>query len=196
MRKEISVRQLFPLFLVLWLTLTPLGVLAENKINAEKPQSTETTKPPSQEKAVPAKEGHGVAHKLLLYIPNRVFDVLDVARVRLRLGPGLGLGVRVTKIASLYLGSYASAYIGLRGPRLHPEIPWPFGADTNSGVQISVINETTDEPEEKGAPAYGLLEIGADGQLILFGAALGVDPLEVVDFVTGIFLVDLTGDDL
>lgn len=139
---------------------------------------------------------HTFAHKLLLYIPNRIFDSLDFVRARLRLGPGVGLGLRATKIASVYLGSYTSAYLGLRGPRRHPEIPWPFGAESNSGIQFSLINETTDKPEDKSAPAYGLLEFGADFQVILLGTALGVEPLEVLDFVSGIFFIDICKDDL
>lgn len=189
-------RHLFTIILLWLLSFTPLMANQkkndygnETEVPAKKSESYTT------EKETVEKE-HTFVHKLLLYIPNRLFDSLDFVRARLRLGPGIGLGLRATKIASVYLGSYTSAYIGLRGPRRHPEIPWPFGADSNSGIQLSLINETTDKPEDKSAPAYGLLEFGADVQVILLGMALGVEPLEVLDFVSGIFFIDICKDDL
>ncbi|MCX7766223.1 MAG: hypothetical protein N2246_05895, partial [Candidatus Sumerlaeia bacterium] len=39
-----------------------------------------------------AEKEHTLAHKLLLYIPNRIFDGVDFVRARLRIGPGIGLG--------------------------------------------------------------------------------------------------------
>jgi hypothetical protein len=73
------------------------------------------------------KEPHSAGHKVLMYIPNRIFDLLDIVRARLRLGPGLAVGVRLTEPLSAYLGAYGSLYGGLPGPRLEPKLPMPFG---------------------------------------------------------------------
>jgi hypothetical protein len=138
-------------------------------------------------------DGDGFVHGLLLYIPNRIFDILDIVRARVRVGPGFGLDVRATELADLYLGAYTSVFVGIPGPRLHPEINWPFGLETNVGAEASVADAST---EDSGGPTYGHAEFGVGLHVLLVGVDIGVDPWELVDFATGILTIDLVGDDL
>jgi hypothetical protein len=136
----------------------------------------------------------GFGHKLLCYIPNRIFDVFDIVRARARLGPGMAVGARVTKYTDLFLGSYASVYLGLPGPRQTPRIPWPGGLESRSGLAASVADGTV--TSYKANPRYSATEAGLGLQLILVGAEVGVDPLEVFDFAFGVLFIDFREDDL
>ena len=136
---------------------------------------------------------HGVGHKILMYIPNRVFDIFDLVRARLRVGPGLAVGVRATKPVSAFLGSYAAVYVGLPGPRGEPKIPCPIGLESHSGVSVSVADATLGDPI---APNYSPTEIGASVHLLVVGADIDVDPIEAVDLLLGFLFIDLSGDDL
>lgn len=128
----------------------------------------------------------------LLYLPNRIFDVLDIVRARVRLGPGFAVGVRATEFADVFVGSYLSVWAGLHGPRGWTGIPWPAGLESRTGVELSVADATIDGPI---GPDYGTAEFGLGGQLGLIGVDLGVDPFEILDFVLGLFTVDLGEDD-
>lgn len=136
-------------------------------------------------------EHHGVVHTVLLYIPNRIFDVLDIVRARLRVGPGFAIGARATEFADVYLGAYASVWVGLPGPRGEPEINWPFGLESKTGAEVSVADASVE-----GGVHYGMLECGFGGQLAIIGFDLGVDVFEVADFATGLVTIDISHDDL
>ncbi|MFA6294405.1 MAG: hypothetical protein WC637_21625 [Victivallales bacterium] len=146
-----------------------------------------------EEKAANDSESHGTLHKIVLYLPNRVLDVFDIARLRLRVGPGVAVDARVTEIASAFVGSYASVYAGLPGPRNRPMPKLPLGFESRSGVQASVIDASA---AGGVGPDYGPAEIGAGLQILIIGLDIGVDPFEMADLLTGFFLVDLRNDDL
>lgn len=147
---------------------------------------------PSQQNAT-ADTGNSLGHKLLLYVPNRVLDALDIVRLRARVGPGLAVGVRATKVASAYIGSYAAIYAGLPGPRLRPTVKLPVGLESYSGVDVSLAEATVSGGI---GPDYSFTEFGLSVHLLLLGLDVGLDPWEVVDLVTGLVLIDLRGDDL
>ena len=136
--------------------------------------------------------GHGVAHKILLYIPNRLLDIFDMARVRVRLGPGLAVDVRATEYADVFLGTYASVYVGLPGPRMRKMPHLPFGVETLSGVEVSVADLSAGLGL---GPDYSRTEIGLGVQALIVGADVGVDPMEILDFLGGFFLWDPRHDD-
>ena len=133
----------------------------------------------------------GFGHRLLWYIPNRISDVLDIVRARVRVGPGFSIGVRATEFADLFLGSHGSIFVGIPGPRRERSFNWPFGFDSKSGLELSVADATVE-----GGTNYGWLEFGAGFQIVIVGVDVGVDPWEVVDFALGLLTIDLGGDDI
>lgn len=137
---------------------------------------------------------HGPVHQVVLYIPNRALDLLDIVRLRARLGPGLAVSVRVTEAADLFGGAYIALYVGLPGPRGKPLPKLPIGIESRAGVEVSVLDFAADLPYVK--PGYGKGEIGVGLHLLLVGVDVGVDALEIADLITGLFFVDLMGDDL
>ncbi|MCB9898361.1 MAG: hypothetical protein H6825_10190 [Planctomycetes bacterium] len=138
-------------------------------------------------------EGHSLGHRLLFWIPNRIFDVFDMVRARLRLGPGFGLSVRATEFADVSLGAYTTVWVGIHGPRGRPGIPWPAWLEIYAGAGVSVVELSTEDG--LFSPHYGWTEFGLGAQLAIIGFDVGVDPLEIVDFVVGIFTFDIIGDD-
>jgi hypothetical protein len=144
---------------------------------------------PAEEKA-PKSFGH----RLLFWIPNRVFDVLDLVRLRVRVGPGVSVGVRATELVDVNVGAHATLFVGLHGPRSEPQIPWPVGLETFAAIEMSAADVATDE--SKHGPQYGPLETGLGFQAGIIGLDLGVEPYDALDLLAGIFLFDPKGDDL
>jgi hypothetical protein len=138
-------------------------------------------------------EGHSFVVGTLLYIPNRIFDLLDIVRFRVRVGPGLGVGARATSVVSAFVGSYATIFAGLPGPRLEPSIPLPVGLESHNGATVSLVDATVDGGI---GPDYSSTEFGVSAQLAIVGFDFGIDPLEIVDFLGGILTIDLREDDL
>lgn len=138
--------------------------------------------------------GHGVGHKILLYIPNRIFDVFDLVRARVRLGPGVAVGARATKYTDIFMGAYQSVFIGLPGPRQIPRVPWPGGIESRSGLAASVADATVTSYDSN--PRYSSTEFGLGLQAILAGAEVGFDPAEVFDLAFGLLFIDFREDDL
>jgi hypothetical protein len=138
-------------------------------------------------------DGDGLVHGILLYIPNRIFDLLDIVRLRARVGPGLAFDIRATEALDFFLGAYVSFFIGIPGPRLEPVINWPFGMDSKNGAEISIIDASAEAGDE---PQYGIAEFGIGAQVLIIGADVGVDPWEAVDFLAGIITIDPVHDDL
>ncbi len=136
--------------------------------------------------------GPGVLHRFVFYAPNRILDVVDVFRLRARLGPGIAVGARATKAASGFIGTYAGVYAGLPGPRMRRIPRLPAGLESYNGVQVSVADVAT------GAgmgPGYSPTEFGAGAQLMIVGFDIGLDPYEILDFATGLVMIDLREDD-
>jgi hypothetical protein len=165
------------------------------KIKYEEPQKKLATVTPKAKEKTEVKKvySRGLAHRLILWAPNRVLDVFDIMRVRLRFGFGLGLGARATKYVAAYAGSYTTIYAGLPGPRCRRMPRSPVGLESYNGAKASVVDLTVDGGI---GPDYSPTEFGASFQLILLGIDVGVDPFEVVDFAGGILLWDPRQDDL
>ena len=127
-------------------------------------------------------------HPVLMYQPHRIFDIFDVVRARARVGPGIGVGARITKLTDVFAGAYWTVWAGMPGPRGKPRISLPVGIDTRAGVGVSVAQATA-------GMKYGVAEVGADFQLLLVGVNFGVDPFDILDRVAGFFFLDPVGDD-
>ncbi len=131
---------------------------------------------------------------VVVYLPNRVLDFFDMFRFRVRVGPGLALGVRATEWADAYAGIYMSGYLGIPGPRNRKMPKMPFGIESKTGVEVSKADLSTSlwlfDPD------YGKTEFGFDAHLLLVGGAVGFDPGEFIDFLGGFVLVDPRRDDI
>ncbi len=175
----------------------PVQPIKSTELNSEESQKktaavkAEITKPkpPKEEKV----KSRGLVHRLILWAPNRVLDVFDIMRVRIRFGPGLGLGVRATKYVAVFAGSYTTIYAGLPGPRCRRMPRSPVGLESYNGAKASVVDLTVDGGI---GPNYSSTEFGGGFQLLIFGIDIGADPFEVVDFAGGILLWDPRQDDL
>jgi hypothetical protein len=158
---------------------------------ADPSSTTPGQTPPSGQTPPPAKEERE-RYPVLCYIPNRIFDVLDIVRARVRIGPGFSIGARVTEVADVFLGAHKTVYVGLRGSRGKPQIPWPLGVENNQGIEVSVADATTEAPDK---PVTDPLEVGVETQLVLVGVNVSVETLEIVDLLAGFIFIDIRGDD-
>jgi len=154
----------------------------EKSENEEKPADEESEE----------KEEHSLVHKILFYLPNRILDVTDLVRARVRVGPGMAVDARATKFVRAGLGSYLSIYAGLPGPRQRPMPRSPIGFEAYSGASLSVAEASFKTGFE---PGYSPSEIGAGLHLAIIGLDVGVDPLEAIDLLTGLVGIDITDDD-
>lgn len=171
-------------FIYLLVTLAiPTTLFAEENLR----QVSDTSTASSVEK-----EDRSIGYRVLVYIPNRVLDLFDIFRVRVRVGPGTGIGVRATEVLSFNLASYASIYAGLPGPRQEPILRSPLGAEVYSGARASVFGIET----ENYGPRYSPTEFGLDLHILFIGASVGIDPIELVDFFTGFVGFEIVEDDL
>lgn len=134
-----------------------------------------------------------ILHRVVLYVPNRALDVLDMVRLRARVGPGLAVGVRMTTAVDAYVGAYVSVFAGLPGPRMRKFPKLPLGLESLNGAALSFLDLTASGGLD---PDYSPTEIGGGAQLLLVGAEAGLDPVEVLDFAAGLVLIDLRKDDL
>jgi hypothetical protein len=165
-----------------------LGASAHADEPAPTPSSAPApaTKPPEPRSAV------GIAWTALAYVPNRVFDLCDVVRLRARFGDGFAAGARITRYVPVFVGTYDAAWVGLPGPRGEASIPIPLGYERKAGVDAGPIAISSQHSQ---APRYGVGEIGAGVQVYLVGAEAGVDVYELADFFAGFVLVDFARDD-
>ncbi|MDF3129085.1 hypothetical protein P0Y35_07750 [Kiritimatiellaeota bacterium B1221] len=134
----------------------------------------------------------GWISKMLWYVPNRVMDLMDVFRLRVKVGPGLGVGARFTDAFSFYGGEQYTAYVGLPGPRQQAVFPGIAGYEQKKGLVILGLDASDDMPNP---PHYEFSEIGASAHLLFVGVDAGVSLVEFKDFVDGWFGLDASGDD-
>jgi hypothetical protein len=139
-----------------------------------------------------ARADRSVGQVLVFYVPNRVFDLLDILRLRVRVGPGIAARVRATEGLDVGLGSYSSLFVGIPGPRQHVELPLPLGLESYTGIEVGPGDA---ELEGGASPNYASTEFGASLHALVTGFDLGVDPLEVVDLAAGLVLLDFRADD-
>jgi hypothetical protein len=144
--------------------------------------------PPRRES--PAASPVRVAWKVLVYLPNRLFDLSDVVRLQVRAGPGWAVSARATRFMPLFLGGYNTTWLGMPGPRGRASIPLPFGISSQTGFAFGPALSGN-----RQAPYYGTGEIGAGAQLYMLGFDAGFDVVELADLFAGFALVDFKGDD-
>ena len=132
------------------------------------------------------------AEDLLWYIPNRLCDLADLFRARVRVGPGLAANVRLTDYGAFYAGSYSSVYLGLPGSRANMNAWSPVGFESLDGIVLFGVDATDDNDH---GPRYSATEVDVGAHLLLVGAEVGFDPVELADFICGLVFLDIRADD-
>ena len=124
---------------------------------------------------------------VLLYLPNRVLDLCDVARFGVDVGPGVGVDVRVTKWAQAVAMMKASVGVGYQTFR-----HLPISAGGVTGVGIGPVALEAGEHTWYRAD----WDVRAEAHVLLVGAHAAVDLKEIADFFVGFLTIDLMDDDL
>lgn len=147
---------------------------------------------PIQPTQQPVVKERSFLYKTLMYVPNRVLDLVDIFRFRVRVGPGLAANVRATQYLNGYAGSYKSVYAGLPGPRSGPELRSPVGREDLKGLMLVGVDATDDTPHH---PGYSPSEFNVGVHALVVGAEAGIDPVQIGDFLAGFIGWDPSGDD-
>ena len=154
------------------------------------------------------------AGKLICYVPNLIMDSLDIWSLQLKFGPTIGAGFRITR--AFGLGAEAGMTIGA-----FKDVNRQYGFAFEKGYQaqlpfvsaeaVSVVNPIgsvqqywqhgsnfplcTNEIYNiySGARDYWAIEAYASA---LVGARVAIHPIDIADFITGIFFFDLKNDDI
>ena len=182
-------RATISLLILILLNGPALADAPPEEVDSQREEQEEVSEKQGEERE--GQEDERTKHPILFYLPNRVFDILDLVRARVRVGPGIAASARVTKPVSVTAGFYASVFVGLPGPRGRAKIPWPMGMETYAGADVSVFGVST----EGFGPGYSMAEAGVGVQAGLAGVDVGLDPLEALDLLLGFVFVDLQDDD-
>jgi hypothetical protein len=136
--------------------------------------------------AVEVNEGTPWWAEVLLYIPNRVLDLIDVFRVDVGVGASVGGVVRVTEYVQA--GYRQMLPVSLRVGDFGRQFP----------VVVESSNEIGISPAFKQSADRDVCEaeIGLGLDILLVGGYGGVCMDELADFIGGIFLIDFKNDDL
>lgn len=136
--------------------------------------------------AIQINEGTPWWADLLLYIPNRVLDLIDVFRVDVGVGASVGAVVRVTEYAQF--GYRQMAPVSLRVGDFGRQFPVLVESSNEFGLSPA-FKQSADREVCKA-------ELGLGGDLLIVGAYGGICLDELADFIGGIFLIDFKGDDM
>ena len=154
------------------------------------------------------------AGKVICYAPNLIMDCLDIVSLELKSGPTIGAGFRITR--AFGLGAETGMTIGA-----YKDVNRQYGFAFEKGYQlqlpfvsseaVSIVDPIgtvqqywqhgsnfplcTDDVYNisSGARDYWGIEVYASA---LVGAKAAVHPIDILDFITGIFFFDLKDDDI
>lgn len=157
--------------------------------------------------------GSSIVWGILLYLPNRVFDVLDLLNVEVGVSAGAGININMTEYGAL--GAQVSAgevLIGLDRRHLSTRASireaieiFPFELGTMGEVHASTggaraiayakagIKSPLDDVYQKSRDFWG---VGAEVQLAPIALKVGIHPVEIADLLAGFFFIDILRDDL
>lgn len=155
---------------------------AGEQAGAKPAKETKTEKP-----AEPEKEGgHGILWAVLMYIPNRVIDLFDVARFGVDVGPGIGLDGEATDALQARAIAQTSVGAGFQSFR-----HLPIQTGTQSALGVGPVSADTQIGGWYRSPTD--FRVGAHA--VLVGAHAAIDPVEIADFVLGFVFIDIRDDD-
>ncbi len=123
---------------------------------------------------------------VLLWIPNRFLDFIDLFRFDVGVGPSYGAAIRVSKY--IQTGYREMNPMSLRIGNFGRKAPYLLERSNEFGAPFFYLPSK----DRKVCPG----EIGAGADLFIAGAYAGICVEEVVDFIGGLFFVDLKGDDI
>ena len=141
-------------------------------------------------KTLPQRRGDRVsdapwwAH-VLLWVPNRFLDLIDVFRVDAGIGPAAGGVIRVTRHAQM--GYRRMLPFSLRVGDFGRQTPFALETDDEIGAG------DTFRPSGDRSICTGEIGLGLDLGL---GAYAGICPESLVDFFAGLIFIDLESDDI
>lgn len=184
---------------------------AAKEVKADKPASVA---PAAEVKKGESKTDYSTLKTVLLYIPNRVLDVLDIVTIDIGAGPEFGVDAKAThwmQVGGMYGdkyflgkdyarqlgGGYASGwnYGFLCFASEHRYVDEEFGTTREFLIRKKPLSFAM--PKEDftyTGDIRDFWEIGANaGWLITVGVA--IHPIEIADFFAGLVLIDLKGDD-
>jgi len=121
----------------------------------------------------------------LLWVPNRIADLIDIFRVDVGVGPAVGGVVRVTKYGQV--GYRMMMPASFRGGLFGRKAPVLVESSNEFGVGPLYVNSSDRKV------CTGELGLGLD--VLVLGGYGGICVEEVADFVAGIFFLDLRDDD-
>jgi hypothetical protein len=129
-----------------------------------------------------AADAEQVARNAANYIPNLVMDFLDIFKLNISAGKGTGANLRFTRMLEAGYADYDAKRYGLNGR----DQPVYDEAITEKGVGIVgiTVGELARDPYELGLTLH--TEAGFE---------IAANLRSALDFLTGIFLIDLEGDD-
>jgi len=154
----------------------------------------------------------GIGTRILLYLPDRILDLLDIVSFEIRLGLGGGAELHLTRDAqlglegaySLSLGWFDNRALGGRYLVFTTAEIGPYasrylliGGGSTAGLQV--VMDQSNGVDTPYLPLYQEFRdywaVGASTMVIGYGAAIDVHPVEIWDFIAGFVLVDILRDD-
>jgi hypothetical protein len=153
-----------------------------------------------------------ISQRALLYVPDRLLDLLDVVNVSVQFGTGAFVDYHATHAINVTLGLRSSGGVGLHEQRslgLKSEaegginlLPWGAYSFVGGLVGTSGVIGVADSVagvHRPQAPLYqefkDYWEIGVRGMFGFLGADVDVHPVQIADFLAGFAFVDFLNDD-
>ncbi len=162
-------------------------------------------------KAKRAKVEPSTLERVLWYLPDRIFDIIDMFTIEINVGYQIGAGVWATRAvqvvaytgATIGGGFYQKKQYGYRAEASFELMIGPVGVSAVSGIRAGTggIDYTSRSTflHTPGKPIYqeyrDYWAIGAKVGIFVIGLEFEVHPLEIFDFLAGIILFDPMGDD-
>ncbi|MBW2282114.1 MAG: hypothetical protein JRG76_17275 [Deltaproteobacteria bacterium] len=161
-----------------------------------------------------AQEDSPFLTRLLFYLPDRAFDLLDLVTFNVHIGFGAYANVHATRAAQLGGGLRSKFGVGLHDQRSigiasEAEVgvaALAFGSQSFSGSSVGVPGGVAAGGEAMlGAhrPSQSLYQdyrdywaVGASATVLFVGAEFDFHPMQIFDFIGGVFLLDFARDDM
>jgi hypothetical protein len=123
--------------------------------------------------------------QVLLWVPNRVLDFVDIFKFDLGAGPAAGAVLRITEYGQVGYRQMlpASVRVGILGRR--------FPAMVEHSNELGIGPAFLESQQRRVCPG----EVGVGADLFLIGAYGGICVDELFDFLAGIFFLDVKDDD-